>query len=79
MEYLKEENKNLITLRTSIITVIMVLTGGIAGLFLSDTDLPIKLFFGILGIYFDILFLTNVLSFNEKIKKNIGEMKNDNR
>ena len=57
----------------------MVLTGGIAGLFLSDTDLPIKLFFGILGIYFDILFLTNVLSFNEKIKKNIGEMKNDNR
>ena len=80
MEYLKEANKNLIALRTSIIAVIIVLTGGIAGLILSRsfslTDIVVLL---ILGIYFDIVFLQNVLSLNDRISDNIRRMQNEYR
>nr|DAS85339.1 MAG TPA: hypothetical protein [Caudoviricetes sp.] len=80
MEYLKEANKNLIALRTSIIAVIIVLTGGIAGLILSRsfslTDIVVLL---IPGIYFDIVFLQNVLSLNDRISDNIRRMQNEYR
>lgn len=80
MEYLKEANKNLIALRTSIIAVIIVLTGGIAGLILSRsfslTDIVVLL---IPGIYFDIVFLQNVLSLNDRINDNIRRMQNEYR
>lgn len=80
MEYLKEANKNLIALRTSIIAVVIVLTGGIAGLILSRsfslTDIVVLL---IPGIYFDIVFLQNVLSLNDRISDNIRRMQNEYR
>ena len=80
MEYLKEANKNLIALRTSIIAVIIVLTGGIAGLILSRSfSLTNIVVFLIPGIYFDIVFLQNVLSLNDRINDNIRRMQNEYR
>lgn len=77
MEYLKEANKNLINLRTSLITTIVVLTGGIVGIYLTDIGVITKTIFIIFGIYFDILFISNVLDINKKIDKNIGAIKNE--
>lgn len=80
MEYLKEANKNLISLRTSIIAVIVVLTGGISGLILSRSfSLTNIVVFLIPGIYFDIVFLQNVLSLNDRISDNIRRMQNEYR
>lgn len=75
MEYLKEENNNLIQLRTSLITLIIVLTGGLVGLTISADFSLIKLFFIFLGLYFDLLFLRNVINVNDKIIRNVKEMK----
>lgn len=77
MEYLKEENKNLINLRTSLITIIVVLTGGLAGMIVTrNLDTASLLILFVPGIYFDFVFLGNVLSINKKITKNIEELKN---
>lgn len=40
MEHIKEANKNLINLRTSIITVMIVLTSGTVGLLFINIALP---------------------------------------
>ena len=77
MEYIKEDNKNLINLRTNLITIIIVLTGGIIGLILSQ-NLNI---FGIImliipGLYLDFVFFCNILSINNKIINNIKRLKN---
>ncbi len=77
MEYIKESNKNLISLRTSLITTIVVLTGGIVGLYLADIDLVRKIVFILFGVYFDILFICNILDINKEISKNIGVLKNE--
>lgn len=77
MEYIKESNKNLISLRTSLITTIVVLTGGIVGLYLADIDLVRKVVFILFGVYFDILFICNILDINKEISKNIGVLKNE--
>ena len=79
MEYIREANKNLISLRNSLITVVVVLTGGIVGLLLSETELLPKLFFVLPGIYLDVLFASNVISINGKIDKNVGVLKNECR
>lgn len=79
MEYLKEANKNLISLRTSLIAVVALLTGGIAGVLLSDTDNINKLIIFCIGGYFDILFIFNILRANKLIDKNIGVLKNDGK
>lgn len=39
MKHLEEENKNLMNLRASLIPTVVVLTGGIVGLFLSDINI----------------------------------------
>ena len=36
MKYLEESNKNLISLRTSLIAVVALLTGGVVGLSLAE-------------------------------------------
>lgn len=77
MKYLEESNKNLISLRTSLIAVVALLTGGLVGLILSDVVTIAKIFFIILGVYFDLLFISDILAANDELKRNIGAMKNE--
>ena len=77
MKYLEESNKNLINLRTSLIAVVALLTGGLVGVSLANMSLVYKSFLLIFGIYFEILFITNIMRINEKINKNIGVIKNE--
>lgn len=77
MEQIKEDNKNLISLRASLITIIIVLSGGIAGLILADISNPKILFLLIFGVYLDLMFLVNAIKVNAKINSNIGDMNND--
>ena len=59
MEYLKESNKNLISLRTSLIAVVAWLTGGLVGMIYSDIDLGYKILPILLGFILMVyLFLT---------------------
>lgn len=74
MEKLKEENKSLISLRTSLIAVLTVLNGGIAGLIVSDINIYKFVFLLIIGIYFDIVFISNLLTINKKINNNLKEL-----
>ena len=72
-EYYKEKIKNLIALRNNLFTCIIVLTGGVVGLFFVDS-MSIKLFpFIAIGGYFDLVFLINLLSVNNDIEKYIEE------
>lgn len=77
MKYLEESNKNLISLRTSLMPAIVVLSGGIVGLMLSDIEAIGKAVWVTLGIYFDFLFIYNVIKINNIIENNIGVMKNE--
>ena len=79
MKYLEESNKNLISLRTSLIAVVALLTGGLVGLILSDVVTIAKIFFIILGVYFDLLFFSDILAANDELKRNIGAMKNESK
>ncbi len=77
MKYLEESNKNLISLRTSLIAVVALLTGGIVGIVITDINTILKVFLLIFGIYFEILFISNIMNMNKEIIKNIGVMKDD--
>ena len=77
MKYLEESNKNLISLRTSLIAVVALLTGGIVGIEVTDINTILKTFLLIFGIYFEILFISNIMNMNKEIIKNIGVMKDD--
>lgn len=79
MKYLEESNKNLISLRTGLIAVVALLTGGLVGLILSDVVTIAKIFFIILGVYFDLLFISDILAANDELKRNIGVMKNESK
>ena len=79
MKYLEESNKNLISLRTSLIAVVTLLTGGITGILLSDTDNINKIIIFCIGGYFDVLFIFNILRANKMIDNNIGAIKNDRK
>ena len=77
MKYLEESNKNLISLRTSLIAVVTLLSGGLVGLSLADNFSLAKLLWIILGAYFDFLFIYNIIKINEIIDNNIGVIKNE--
>jgi len=82
MEYikdcLKESNKNLISLRGSLITVVVVITGGLAGLIIAKSFSLLNILFLIIpGIYFDIVFLQNILTINKSIDNNIRRISNE--
>lgn len=71
IENIKEQNKNLINLRTSLINIIIILTGGILGLGYAE---KLNIILIIIGIYFDLMFLMNVLTINKKINDNIRKL-----
>ncbi len=77
MEYIKEANKNLIHLRTSLITTVVILTGGIVGLLVSNINVILRIILLLSGFYFDFLFIMNIISINKEIQKNIGVLKNE--
>lgn len=66
-EYYKEKIKNLISLRASLFTIVVVLTGGIIGLFFMDVSLIKILPLAIIGVYYDFVFVSNIFSINNKI------------
>ncbi len=74
MEQIKESNKNLISLRTNIITVMIVLTSGVIGLLFIDISLIKFIILSCLGIYIDIVFLHNVICINNQIDSNIRRL-----
>lgn len=75
MEQLKESNKNLINLRTNLITAIIVITSGIAGIILTKSFSFLNIVVLLIpGIYFDILFLRNIMNINCKIYENIRRL-----
>ncbi|MCD7779291.1 MAG: hypothetical protein LUH05_01305 [Candidatus Gastranaerophilales bacterium] len=61
--------KNLMNLRTSLIAVVTVLTGGLISFIFTDTNIIFKTFIIISGVYFDILFVVNMINTNNKINK----------
>ena len=77
MKHLEEENKNLISLRTSLLTILTLLIGGMFWLATLDFPIIVKAIFIFGGIYIVFLFLNNVMSINSKINKNIGDIKNE--
>ncbi len=77
MKYLEEENKNLISLRTSLIAIVALLAGGIVGIAIAEINIIFKIFLLLFGIYFEVLFINNIANMNKKIDNNIGVMKNE--
>lgn len=77
MKYLEEENKNLISLRTSLIAIVALLAGGIVGIAITEINIIFKIFLLLFGIYFEVLFINNIANMNKKIDNNIGVMKNE--
>lgn len=77
MKYIEESNKNLISLRTSLIAVVALLTGGLLGLAFSENLSFGKLFWIVLGAYFDLLFIYNIIRINKVVENNIGVIKNE--
>lgn len=74
-EYYKEKIKNLIALRNNLFTSVIVLTGGVAGLFFVNQPSTKLLPFILIGVYFDLVFLLNLLSVNADIDKFIERVK----
>ena len=64
-------------LRSSLIPAVVILTGGIVGIAITDINIIFKTFLLIFGIYFEILFISNINNINKEINKNIGVMKDD--
>ncbi len=79
MKYLEESNKNLISLRTSLIAVVALLTGGLVGLILTNDFSSGRLFWLIIGAYYDFIFISNIMKINKMIDNNIGVIKNDDK
>ena len=59
--------KNLIELRTNLITIILTLTAGIIGLFLTNFPILTKTVLSFIGIYLDTLFIINVININNNL------------
>jgi hypothetical protein len=78
MEALKEINKNLMNLRTSLITVVIVITSGLAGIVLTKSFSTVNILLLVIpGIYFDIIFLQNILSINNRIDNNLRRLQDE--
>ncbi|MCD7780445.1 MAG: hypothetical protein LUH05_07220 [Candidatus Gastranaerophilales bacterium] len=60
--------QNLITLRNNFFNIVIVLSGGIAGLLLTSDINYVKFTIIVIGIYFDILFILNVQGCTSQIK-----------
>lgn len=71
-EILKLKAQSLITLRTSLINVLIVLTGGLTGLFFLQTTIATYLFASI-GFFYFFIFLSNLIDTNNKLDLLLSE------
>lgn len=76
-EYYKEKIKNLIALRSSLFTCVIILTGGLVGLCFSDISWVKIIPLVILGAYFDFTFLQNMISTHREIDLILEDLKNE--
>ena len=74
-EYYKEKVKNLVALRNNLFTSVIVLTSGGVGLFFVNQPFLKLLPFMVIGGYFDLVFLFNLLSINNQIDIILEELK----
>ena len=74
-EYYKEKVKNLVALRNNLFTSVIVLTSGVVGLFFVNQPFLKLLPFMVIGGYFDLVFLFNLLSINNQIDIILEELK----
>lgn len=76
-EYLKEKLKHLIAFRTNLMALIIVLGGGVSGLFFIPMN-PAKFFsFLFIGIFYLLLIVSNLNNLNKEIKEALEGLKND--
>ena len=61
--------KSLITLRSNLITVMIVITSGIVGLFLANITTIKLVILLIIVIYFSLIFLTNLIYVHNEIRR----------
>lgn len=69
--YLVEKLKHLISLRSNLITVVIVLTGGVFSMLFVSIPPVIFYLLLVLGGYFDILFLLNLVNTHQDINKTL--------
>ena len=75
-EYYQEKIRTLTAYRSNLFTCLIVLTGGVCGIFFLDVTLQKICIFLIIGLYFGINFLINIFQINKQIDNSLGELKN---
>ena len=75
-KYYTEKLKNLINLRINLVTLIIVLIGGLFGLHLLNLNKVLLISALIFWYYFSLLFLINMANSNNNITKILEELKN---
>lgn len=75
-KYYTEKLKNLINLRINLVTLFIVLIGGLFGLHLLNLNKVLFISALIFGYYFSLLFLINMANSNNNITKILEELKN---
>ena len=76
-DYYKEKIRNLITLRSNLFTCIIILIGGIVGLFLTNSNLSLIITLTVLGGYFVFTFLVNMVLIHKEINLTLEDLKNE--
>ena len=74
-DYYKEKIRTLTTLRANLFTCVIVLTGGIVGLFFSNIKISIIVTFALIGGYLDMTFIVNMISIHNDINKTLEDLK----
>lgn len=67
-EILKLKVESLVALRTNLINILIVLIGGVVSLFFFPNS-QFTLIFGLVGVFYILVFLSNLLSLNNKLDK----------
>jgi len=76
-DYYKEKLRVLTTLRNNLFTCLIVIIGGTIGLFFTDLNIIKAIPFTVVGAYFGLRFLLNLLSVNNDIDKTLEDLKNE--
>lgn len=76
-DYYKEKIDTLTTLRANLFTCVIVLTGGIVGLFFSNVKITTLVIFALIGGYIDMTFIVNMISIHNDINKTLEDLKNE--
>lgn len=75
-DYYIEKLKNLINLRTNLITILVILIGGVYGLHLLNLSRFAYWTSLIIGVFYILYFMKSILSTNDTIYNVLEELKN---